>query len=78
MTNKLEEYNAKKVEVEASLSNLNTQKILNDQKIKEQQELFQTQFGTTDPVELAKILDGYKAEVVTKEAELSALEAQVV
>jgi len=78
MTNKLEEYNKKKAEVELSLSNLNTQKILNDQKLKEQQELFQTQFGTTDQVKLAEILEGYKKEVAAKELELAALEAQVV
>ncbi len=71
---KLEEYQAKKQQLQSELEKVNREIILTEQTIQQQQEVFQTQFGTTDPVELQKISDQYKDSITIKEAELVALE----
>ena len=71
---KLEEYQTKKVQLDAELEAINREIILNEQSITQQQELFQQQFGTTDIDELNKIAAQYQESVTLKEAELEALE----
>jgi hypothetical protein len=74
---KLEEYQAKKASLEAELENINREIILTEQTVEQQKELFQNQFGTTDIEELKKIAAQYQESIVTKEAELMALEQAV-
>ena len=71
---KLEEYQAKKSNLERELEQVNRDIIITEQSISQQQEIFQQQFQTTDVAELEKIAEQYQASIVAKESELHALE----
>jgi hypothetical protein len=74
---KLEEYNSKKAALQSQLDEINREIILNEQSIKQQEELFQQQFGTIDLEELKKISNQYNESIAAKEAELAELEANI-
>jgi len=71
---KLEEYQNKKAALEIELEQVNRNIIISEQSISQQEEVFNQQFKTTDPVELQKIAEQYQATIQAKEAELLALE----
>jgi len=74
---KLEEYQAKKQQLQVELEAVNRDIILTEQSIKQQEEIFLTQFGTTDITKLQKISEQYQDSIIAKEAELEALEQAV-
>ncbi len=71
---KLNEYQIKKEALETELAQVNRNIIITEQSISQQEEIFNQQFQTTDPVELQKIAEQYNVTIQTKEAELLALE----
>jgi len=73
---KIEEYNAKKAELQSQLEQVNRNIIIAEQNIKQQEAIFEQQFGTSDPVELQKIALQYQEQLVQKEQELTLLENQ--
>lgn len=74
---KIEEYQNKKVQLENELTEINRNIILTEQSISQSEELFKTQFDTTDPIKLQEIADNYTKIIQEKEAELASLD-QVV
>ena len=72
---KIEEYTNKKSALEAELEILNRDMIISEQNIKQQQEVFQQQFGTTDIEQLKNIAEQYQASIASKESELQELES---
>lgn len=70
-----EEYETKLVELNGKLNTLTPQKILNDNAIKQSEELFMSQFGTTDIAVLEAKLTEYETGVAVKTQELAELEA---
>ena len=74
---KLEEYQAKKVELERKLEQVNRDIIITEQSISQQQEIFQQQFGTTDIEALKVISQQYQDAIAGKEHELALLEQEV-
>ena len=70
----IEEYQAKKKILESELEMVNRDIIITEQNIKQQEEVFQQQFQTIDPVKLQEIAEQYQASIASKEAELLALE----
>jgi len=70
----LAEYQAKKTQYEAELEQVNRDIIIKEQSIKQKEEVFQQQFGTTDIAELTTIAQQYQDAIVLKEQELQALE----
>jgi hypothetical protein len=75
---KLEEYQAKKIELEQKLEQVNRDIIITEQSISQQQEIFQQQFGTTDIEALQTISKQYQDAIAAKEQELALLEQEVV
>ena len=69
-----EEYETKLVELNGKLNTLTPQKILNDNAIKQSEELFMSQFGTTDIAVLEAKLTEYETGVAVKTQELAELE----
>lgn len=74
---KLEEYQAKKNELEQKLEQVNRDIIITEQSISQQQEIFQQQFGTIDIAALQTISQQYQDAIVLKEQELALLEQEV-
>ncbi len=74
---KLDEYKQKKTQLEGNLETIKRDVIITEQSIKQQEELFQSQFGTTDLEELNKINATYMQNIAAKEIELAALEQEV-
>lgn len=70
-----EEFETKLAELNGKLNLLTPQKILNDNAIKQSEELFMSQFGTTDIAVLETKLAEYESGVAVKSAELAELEA---
>lgn len=71
---KLEEYQAKKTQLEFQMEQVNRNIIITEQSIIQQQEVFKQQFGTIDTVELQKISQQYHEAILAKEQELMILE----
>lgn len=71
---KVEEYQNKKTQLETELETINRDIILTEQSINQKKELFQSQFSTTDPVELQTIADTYATNIAIKEQELLTLD----
>ena len=69
------EYDAKLVELNGKLNLLTPQKILNDNAIKQSEQLFMSQFGTTYIAVLETKLAEYETGVAAKTVELAELEA---
>jgi len=71
---KLEEYQAKKNQINAEIEKVNRDIILTEQSIKTNEDLFLQQFGTTNIEELKVIAQQYQDTIIAKEAELQVLE----
>ena len=73
----LNKYTQRQNELTTEVENLNRQVIIAEQEVKQSQQYFQENFGTTDPSELEKIKNDYKTQLITLEEQLNTFETQL-
>lgn len=70
----IQNYETEKMNLETMMNNLNKEKIILEEQLKQQQEILLKNFNTTDPVELNKIAENFQNEILQLQNELKELE----